>query len=47
MIIVSAPVQRFGFLLGLDLGSGFEPVGIGDLGLGLWPDNRSKMARNG
>ena len=40
VIIVSAPVQRFGFLrLGLDLGSGFGPVGTGDLGLGLGLDN--------
>ena len=30
----------FGFLrLGLDLGSGFGPVGTGDLGLGLGLDN--------
>ena len=39
MIIMSAPVQRFGFLGFSDLVWTFGPVGTGDLGLGLGLDN--------
>ena len=40
VIIVSAPVQRIGFLGFLDLGQDLGPVGTGDWGLGLGLDNQ-------
>ena len=46
VIIMSAPVQRFGFLGFSDLVWTFGPVGTGDLGLGLGLDNISYQEIN-